>query len=201
MIKTSLIAVLTYVATSIDEIPVLFMLYRKADTKEKGKIITLGYYLGTFMLIALAMLSGMGLGFVLPKWILGFTGLVPFVLGLKILIFGEKEEFLNSKKYQSFMIRILAITIGLGADDLGVYIPLFSVLSIFDLAIMILIFFLGTTALCYISQKLTQIKGLTEFVEKYERLIVSFTFLLVGIIILTDCGTLSKVTSYFVSQK
>lgn len=199
MIKTSFISVLTLIATSIDEIPVLFMLYKKAGTQGKKKIITLGYYLGTFMLVALAMLSGLGLGFAFPKWILGLAGLVPLVLGLKILIFGEEEEDVNSKQYQSYLMQILAITIGLGADDLGVYIPMFAVLSIFELALVILIFFLGTAVLCFISHRLTQIKRLTEFVGRYERLLVSFTFMLVGIMVLADCGTLSKAISYFVT--
>lgn len=88
MLKTIFIALITYVATSIDEIPVLFMLYTKKSNKGKEKTITSAYFIGTFILIAISLLGAFGIGLIPEKWI-----------------------------------------IGLGADDLGVFIPLFATLS------------------------------------------------------------------------
>lgn len=46
MIKILFTALITFIATSIDEIPILFMLYTKSGNRGKGKIITSAYFVG-----------------------------------------------------------------------------------------------------------------------------------------------------------
>ena len=161
MIQTIITAIVTYIATSIDEIPILFMLYTKQSNRGKAKTITLSYFLGTFILISIGLLGSLGLGFIPEQWIMGLFGLVPLALGIKILIKGEddeeEEEGINKsiQRYKSLGIQVLAITIGLGTDDLAVYIPLFTTLEGWEIISMVLVFALGTAVLCRISYKLT----------------------------------------------
>lgn len=195
MIQTIITAIVTYIATSIDEIPILFMLYTKQSNRGKAKTITLSYFLGTFILINIGLLGSLGLGFIPEQWVMGLFGLVPLILGIKILIKGEddaeEEEGIKKsiQKYKSLGIQVLAITIGLGADDLAVYIPLFTTLERWEINSMVLVFALSTAALCRISYKLTSINKLTEFIEKYERFIVGIIFSIIGIFIMFECGT------------
>lgn len=203
MIKTIITALLTYVATSIDEIPVLFMLYTKKENQGKKKTITIAYFIGTFILVALSLFGAFGISFIPEKWIIGFVGLVPLLMGLKILIKGEQEDdekdkaFASANKYKMLFVQVLAITLGLGADDLGVFIPLFTTLTGIQVILMLLVFAIGTVLLCTISYQLTQIAELTEFIEKYERYIVGVVFSGLGILIMADCGTISKLISLF----
>jgi cadmium resistance transport/sequestration family protein len=193
MIQTIITAIVTYIATSIDEIPILFMLYTKQSNRGKAKTITLSYFLGTFILISIGLLGSLGLGFIPEQWMMGLFGLIPLILGIKILIKGEDGEEEGVKKsiqkYKSLGIQVLAITIGLGADDLAVYIPLFTTLEGWEIISMVLVFALGTAVLCRISYKLTSINKLTEFIEKYERFIVGIIFTAIGIFIMLECGT------------
>ncbi len=195
MIQTIITAIVTYIATSIDEIPILFMLYTKQSNRGKAKTITLSYFLGTFILISIGLLGSLGLGFIPEQWIMGLFGLVPLALGIKILIKGEddeeEEEGINKsiQRYKSLGIQVLAITIGLGTDDLAVYIPLFTTLEGWEIISMVLVFALGTAVLCRISYKLTSINKLTEFIEKYERFIVGIIFTVIGLFIMFECGT------------
>ncbi len=201
MIKTIITALITYIATSIDEIPVLFMLYTKAGNRAKGKTITITYFIGTFILITLGLLGAFGLGKIPEKWMIGFVGLVPIVMGIKILITGEEEDdekaIASTQKFKIFCIQVLAVTIGLGADDLGVYIPLFTTLTGWEIVLMVLVFTFGTALLCYISFQLTRIDQLTVFIEKYERFIIGIVFTVIGFSVITECGTLSKIVDLF----
>lgn len=203
MIKTILTALITYLATSIDEIPVIFMLYTKSSNRGKGRTITLSYFIGTFILIALGLLGAFGLGQLPKPWMIGLVGLVPLALGIKILIKGEEEEqekekALNAaKKRKTLLMQVLAITIGLGADDLGVYVPLFTTLSGYEIALMILVFILGTAALCLVSYKLTMIEKLTESIETYECYIIGGVFVLIGFFVMNECGTIKTIINLF----
>lgn len=203
MLQTVITALFTYIATSIDEIPVLFMLYTKADNRGRGKAITGAYFAGTFLLILMGLLGAFGLGQIPAKWIIGFAGVVPLVLGIKILFFGEDEEeekekaTASAKRFQTIWIQVLAITLGLGADDLGVYIPLFTTLSGLEIILMLLVFASGTAVLCLISHQLTRIDVLTGLIEKYERLIIGLVFIAIGFFVMAECGTLQRISDFF----
>jgi cadmium resistance protein CadD (predicted permease) len=84
-VKLILTAVITYLATSIDEIPVLFMLYKRSDNKNKGKIITVAYVAGMFLLIATGYLGAYGLIQLPAPWMIGLFGLIPLAMGVRIL--------------------------------------------------------------------------------------------------------------------
>lgn len=197
MWNTLLTAIATYLAASIDEVPVLFMLYTKSSNRGKSKIITLSYFIGTFVLVGLGLMGALGLSLISQKWIIGLVGLVPLVMGIKVLLKGEdddeeEEAMAASQKYKTLAVQVLAITIGLGADDLGVYIPLFTTLTGLEILQMLLVFALCTAVLCLISYRLTKIEVLTDFIEKYERYIVGTIFAAIGIFVMAECGTLAK---------
>ncbi len=122
--------------------------------------------------------------------------MVPFGLGIKILIRGEdnEQEIVDkNQKYKSIWIQVLAITIGLGADDIGVYIPLFTTLTGWEIMQMILVFGFGTALLCFISYQLTRIEKITSFIEKYERFIIGIIFVGIGMYVMYECGTFRKI--------
>jgi len=197
MIKILFTAILTYIATSIDEIPVLFMLYTRTSNKRKAKIITLSYYIGTILLISLGVVGALGLNQIPQKWMVGISGLIPLFMGIKILATGEDEDeektIKRSENFHVLAVQVIAITIGLGVDDVGVYMPLFSTLTWSENFLMIIVFLISTGALCYLSYKLAEIEKLKVFIEKYERFLVGAVFTCIGIFVMYNCGTIEKI--------
>ncbi len=136
------------------------------------------------------MLGALGLGFFIPQNILG---LLPIVMGIKTFIKGDNDEKEEAEeamsKHTSLRLQILTITVGLGIDDLAVYVPFFTTLSSAEFIVMAIIFVIATGILCYLSYKLTSIKPLTELIEKYERPIVGMIFVAVALFIMYESGT------------
>lgn len=193
MVSSIISALFTYLVTSIDELPILFMLYTKKSNRGKARIITETYYVGTFILVGIGVIGAFGLGLFIPKNILGLIGLVPIVMGIKAFIKGDVDEEEEAEeamsKHTSLRLQILAITIGLGVDDLAVYVPLFTTLSGAEFIVMTFVFAIATGILCYLSYRLTSIKPITGLIEKYERPIVGTTFIAVGLFIMYESGT------------
>ena len=200
MIKTIVTAIITYFATSFDEISVLFLLYNKSTNRGKGKTITITYFLGTFLLVALSLLGAFGLVKIPVKWAVGFIGLLPLIMGMKMLIKRDDDEekaMESANKHQILWVRVLVITIALGADDLGVYIPLFTTLTGWEIVLMLLIFAVGVAVTCFVSYRLTRIDRITSFIEKQERFLIGVIFMAIGILVMLECGTFSVIINLF----
>lgn len=191
--KAIMTAIVTYLATSFDEIPVLFLMYSKAKKKREGKYITLGYFAGTFLLVGIGMLGAYGLLRIPMHWLVGLIGLIPLILGIKTLIKVEEEEQVDSiaSRFRFPGIQMLMITFAFGVDDLGVYLPLFTTFRIRDMISTLFVFAVGTGILCIISYRLLRVDRLAAFVEKKERYVVGIIFVLIGIYVLLECGTLA----------
>lgn len=200
MIKTIITAVITYLATSIDEIPVLFMLYMDTHNKGKAKTITFAYYIGTFLLAAVGLLGAYGLILLPAKWAVGLIGLFPIVIGIKTWVSGDDDEdeaIEKAEKYNTLWLKVLVITFALGADDLGVYIPLFTTMNSRELLQILMVFAVSTAILCFVSYRLTGIDKLTTFLEKRERIIVSVIFIAIGIYVMAECRTFTALLKLF----
>ncbi len=201
MIKTIITAIITYLATSIDEIPVLFMLYMSSEHKGKGKTITFTYFMGTFLLVLIGLLGAWGLVLIPLKWMVGLIGLIPIIMGIKILFDDddndEEKAIAASKKCNTLWLRVLIITLAMGVDDLGVYIPLFTTLNGFDILQLLFVFAVGTLILCLISYRLTGIDILKRFIESREKYIVGIVFIVIGVMVLLECETVSGIVKLF----
>lgn len=200
MIRTIFTAFITYVSTSVDEIPVLFLFYMKGRKEGRGKTIALAYMLGTFLLLTVSAACAIGLGRVPDKWLVGFIGLVPLVMGIWILLSGEDDEEEKAlrfgEKHSSIWLQVLTVTIALGADDLGLYIPLFTTMTMGEVILMLMIGTFGSVLFCVIAGSLTRIDKVKMLAERFERYISGTVFAAAGIWVLWDCGTIHRIYDY-----
>lgn len=199
MFITVLTMIVTYLATSIDEIPILFLLYTRARREGKQKQITLSYFLGTYLLTGLGLLGARGLLLLPQRWLIGFIGLVPLFLGVKLLLKGEEEEQTETlmKRFPTLVLQVFMITLAFGLDDLGVYIPLFTTFEGLEIIFMLILVFLGTAVLCTVSYRLANVDILTEFIEKKERYINGSVFVLLSIYVMFECDTITYLMGLF----
>jgi cadmium resistance transport/sequestration family protein len=157
--------------------------------------------LGTFLLVLIGLLGAWGLVLIPLKWVIGLIGLIPIIMGIKIFFDDddddEEKAVAASKKYNKLWLLVLIITLVMGVDDLGVYIPLFTTLGGFDILQMLIVFAIGTLILCLISYRLTKIDILKRFIESKEKFIIGFVFIAIGVMVLLECETVSGIVRLF----
>ncbi|KAA0956159.1 CadD family cadmium resistance transporter [Planococcus kocurii] len=197
MITTIFSAVAAYIATSIDYVIILLILFSQTKKSGQLKSIVVGQYLGTALLVGVSLLAASGLTFVPEHWV-GLLGLIPIYLGIKVWFKEEEEEEndeedilsrLSSGKSNRFFVTVTVITLAAGGDNIGVYIPYFSTLNLSETVVMLVVFAIMTAVLCYLSYRLASVKSISETIEKWERWIVPVVFIGLGILIMVENGT------------
>lgn len=89
-----------------------------------------------------------------------------------------------SKLIHPAVINVFLVTIANGADNIGVYIPLFMRQKTFELVVTILIFMALIALWCFIAEKLTDVPRVKHTIQKYKSIIVPIVFIMIGIYIL-----------------
>lgn len=103
----------------------------------------------------------------------------------------EKIKIMLSKWVNPAIINIFLLTIVNGADNIGVYLPLFTGINYYELIVTIIIFLLLIAAWCFVADKLTNIPNIKHMIQKYKNIIVPIVFILIGIFIMGESGLFS----------
>lgn len=206
MTQTIISALLVFISTSIDYVIILTIVFTMSRTRKSIGHVVGGLYLGTAFLVAASLVAAFALNYVPEDWMIGFLGLIPLILGIRVAIKGDKEEKeeeegeeneivekLESRKSTQLFWTIALITIASGGDNLGIYIPYFATLSGSEIAIMLLVFAISTAALSFLGKKLSTIPLISQTLEKYERIIVPIVYIALGIFIMLESGTFAKI--------
>jgi cadmium resistance transport/sequestration family protein len=182
---------------------ILVVLFAQVKNRKGGvRDIVLGQYLGFTVLIIISLLASFGIAFIPQQWI-GLLGLIPIFIGLKVLFEKdegdeEDEEIIEStNRFSNFILSVTVIMLAAGGDNLGVYIPYFTVLNTIELIVTIVIYYIAAAVLLYLCQRVSAVKGISETVEKYEKIIVPIVFLALGIMIMSENGTFSMILNWF----
>lgn len=201
MIQTIVTAAILYIATAVDLLVILLIFFAKAKTKKEYRDIYIGQYVGSVTLIVVSLFFAFVLNYVPEKWILGLLGLIPIYLGIKVAIYddceGEKraKKELNEKGLSKLVGTVAIVTIAsCGADNIGLFVPYFVTLSVTNLLITLfvfLIFFLVFTA-----QKLANIPGVGEIVEKFSRWIMAVIYIALGLFIIIENDTIQTILGF-----
>ena len=114
---------------------------------------------------------------------------------------GEDEDenailtSLNSGKYNKVFLSVGFITFANGGDNIGIYVPFFSTLTINQLAVSVITFFIMVAIWCFIGYRLAAFKHVSETLEKYGRWIIPIVFIGLGIYILIENETFNGLLS------
>lgn len=201
MIAMILTAIITFIATGIDEIFVLTIIFVYANNKKSIRDVYIGQQIGMIILLAISVLAIFGITLITEKWV-GILGFLPIIKGVKILINGddddEKEEIINkTSRYKSLILSVTVIAIAGGGEELAIYIPYFASLSTEYLIITLITFTILVPIWCKICSKISSIKQIQNTATKYERILLPIVFIGLGIFVLIENNTFSKIMSLF----
>lgn len=196
--QTIISAIGVYISTSIDYLIILIILFAQLSQNKQKWHIYAGQYLGTGLLVGAGLVAAYVVNFVPEEWMVGLLGLIPIYLGIRFAIVGEdaeeeEEEIierLEQSKANQLFWTVTLLTIASGGDNLGIYIPYFASLDWSQTLVALLVFVIGIIIFCEISRVLSSIPLIFETIEKYERIIVPLVFILLGLYIMYENGTI-----------
>lgn len=203
MIQTIVTAAILYIVTALDLLVILLMFFARAKTRKEYRDIYIGQYVGSVALIVISLFFAFVLNYVPEKWILGLLGLIPIYLGIKVAIYGDSDgeerakKELNEKGLSKLVGTIAIITIAsCGADNIGVFVPYFVTLSVTNLLITLFVFLILIFFLVFTAQKLANIPGVGEIVEKFSRWIMAVIYIALGLFIIIENDTIQTILGF-----
>ncbi|AUV68549.1 MULTISPECIES: CadD family cadmium resistance transporter [Bacilli] len=203
MIQTIVTAAILYIVTALDLLVILLMFFARAKTRKEYRDIYIGQYVGSVTLIVISLFFAFVLNYVPEKWILGLLGLIPIYLGIKVAIYGDSDgeerakKELNEKGLSKLVGTIAIVTIAsCGADNIGVFVPYFVTLSVTNLLITLFVFLILIFVLVFTAQKLANIPGVGEIVEKFGRWIMAVIYIALGLFIIIENDTIQTILGF-----
>ncbi|MGQ9412416.1 CadD family cadmium resistance transporter [Streptococcus pluranimalium] len=192
MIQNVVTSIILYSGTAVDLLIILMLFFAKRKSRKDIVNIYLGQFLGSVSLILLSLLFAFVLDYIPSKEILGLLGLIPILLGLKVLLLGDsdgeaiaKEGLRKDNKNLIFLVAMITFA-SCGADNIGVFVPYFTTLNLANLIVALLTFLVMIYLLVFSAQKLAQVPSVGETLEKYSRWFIAVVYLGLGIYILIE---------------
>jgi cadmium resistance transport/sequestration family protein len=213
-------ALAAFIATNIDDIVILtvFFASTSADARTNPnpraiaglqvRHVVIGQYLGFVAILAVSALGLLGALIVSEEWI-GLLGLVPLAMGIRGLFQNpdnDDDKMELPRNTQSsplgrvinpYTIGVAAVTFANGADNIGVYIPLFAASDVSRVGIIIAVFLILVTVWCYLAYKVSRFPMLAVIIRSSGHIIVPILMIGLGIYILLESNTLSLITQIF----
>lgn len=190
MVASIFTSIIAYISTNIDDIFVIMILLAQAAKGAKGKLVA-GHFLGVGIITLVSMLGAFGLQN-LPLKYVGILGLVPIGLGIKAwLDYKKGADDDDAPDAQGVSLLSMAmITVGDGADNVGVYIPLFTGFSGPERISAVIVFTAMTILWVFLANSLAEFPKVKTAVGKYQHIVIPVVFILLGIYIIMDSGLL-----------
>ena len=203
MIQNVVTSIILYSGTAVDLLIILMLFFAKRKSRKDIINIYLGQFLGSVSLILLSLLFAFVLDYIPSKEILGLLGLIPILLGLKVLLLGDsdgeaiaKEGLRKDNKNLIFLVAMITFA-SCGADNIGVFVPYFTTLNLANLIVALLTFLVMIYLLVFSAQKLAQVPSVGETLEKYSRWFIAVVYLGLGMYILIENNSFDMLWTVF----
>ena len=184
-----------FAGTNIDDLIVLTVLFLSARVtgEPRGWQIWVGQYLGIGALIAVSVLTALGLTFVPDRWV-GLLGFVPLVLGVRGLfaLRGRGADSDTSAPVAASFLTIAGVTIANGADNISVYVPVFRTIGAGPTTLTIVVFLVGVVLWCVTASWLASHKKIICVIERQGHWLVPVVFIAIGLTIIVESGVVTR---------
>lgn len=190
-----LTAALTFVATNVDDLLILVLLFSQVGAGFGRRHIVAGQTLGFAALVAASLALGVVGALVIPDAWLGLLGLVPIALGVKQLLDRDDDEAEAARELvggdgrgllAAPTFQVAALTIANGGDNVGVYVPLFARSSPAEILGTLAVFFALMGLLLLFGYRLTRQPRIAALTARYSHVLMPVVLILLGVAIILE---------------
>lgn len=188
-------AFVAFAATTIDDLIIVTALFTTGRTTGRPRPATIiaGQFVGFGAIVGASLAAAAGLQAVPDRWV-GLLGLVPIGFGLWGLwrLRGRDED--TRPTLASSVTGIAAVTFANGADNIGVFTPLFRSLYA-TWAVLTSIGFLALVGLwCALGALLGTHRAVVATLGRISHWLVPLVFIVIGVLILATTGAVTLIT-------
>jgi cadmium resistance protein CadD (predicted permease) len=166
-------------ATNIDDIVFLTIFF--SQTSHRWHVV-LGQYLGFTALVFVSSIGFFG-GQILPDEWLRLFGVAPIAIGIKKLL-TKRDNHLQ--RASTRMVDVAIVTFVNGADNIGIYAPLFAVSEAPRLIVLVAVLYVLLAAWCIVGYLIHQHRAIAYTLERWGHWIVPVVLIGLGIYILSN---------------
>lgn len=188
-----------FAATNIDDIILLVIFFSQTSRTFRTVHIVTGQTLGFSVLVVISLIGYVG-GQTFPRAWVGLLGVVPMALAIQRWRQHRDNPEATKATARSATASIMAVatvTFANGADNLGVYTPLFASSDAQRLTLVLVTFYLLLAVWCYLGALIGRHPPVAPILARYGDFIVPWVFLGLGVYILVEAGTLGWLWSKF----
>ncbi len=196
LVETLVAGVASFGATNVDDLFVLVLFFSQAEVAGTPRWpIVLGQYLGFGILVGVS-LAGYAFHLLIPRPWIGLLGVVPILMGIrdwrrhKVRAMGRTETAVGkAASWGGSVFAVAVVTIANGADNLGVYTPLFAASDRAQVQVTVALFGVLLAAWCGFSHWLSTRPVLAWTVQQRGSRLVPWLFVGLGLYVFAVTAT------------
>jgi len=189
------LGIVVFASTNIDDIFVLLGFL--ADPLFTVRNVATGQYLG-FGVLALASVVASTISVVLIPAHVGLLGVLPILIGIARLVAFWRTETGNEETKRRVgnagslqqVGTVATVTIANGGDNLGIYTTLFATQAIYETVVVLIVFAIMTGLWVGLAYWLVRHPTAGYPIRRYGHIFLPFLLIGLGLIVLSDAGSL-----------
>jgi cadmium resistance protein CadD (predicted permease) len=190
-----------FAVTNLDDIVILALFFGQASTGGAARVVA-GQYLGFAGILVAAVGAASGAG-LLPETVLAYLGLLPLLLGLRAAwsVWGERRSFgpgasdpaaaagaLRGGAAAPGILTVAAVTLANGADNLGVYVPVFAASSRGAVLVYVATFFVLVGVWCVVGYLVASRAVVARVLSRSGHVVLPVVLVGIGVALLVEGG-------------
>jgi cadmium resistance protein CadD (predicted permease) len=182
-----------FAVTNIDDMLVLSVFFGQAGAHPgRAWRVVAGQHLGFLGILAASVLGALGAG-LLPGSVIPYLGLLPLALGIKAAVTAwrhrhDDDDEPGDTRAGPGALQVAAVTFANGGDNIGVYVPVFTVAGIGGMSVYVAVFLIGVTLWCAAGWFLATRPLVAEALSRWGHIILPVVLIGIGVVILVEGG-------------
>jgi cadmium resistance protein CadD (predicted permease) len=177
LVPALLTGTIAFSATNLDDIVFLTVFFSQA---RRSWHVVVGQYLGFTALLLVSLIGFFG-GHIVPQNWLRLLGIAPMAIGVKKLREARKDETLRA---DSGVFSIAAVTFLNGADNIGIYAPLFALSDTRRLIVLVAVLYVLLAVWCAVGYLIHRNKAVAYALKRWGHCVVPVVLIALGAYIL-----------------
>ena len=172
-------SVTTFAATNVDDLFLLTLFFARGIST--GRVVA-GQYLG-FLGIVATSLCGVWLALGIPHGWIRLPGIIPLAIGIRQLLTSRTSEYQQRVHQNTGVLPVALVTLANGANNVGVYVPFFTVTRTY-LWVVLTVYFALVPVWCVAGKIVGNHRLALGVLERYGLWLVPLMFIGLGTYIL-----------------